>query len=215
MNQYFLKSLLVITACFTAACTQTTPSMMNTTPLTVMEETMIDQVAYSDLTPATLDAIAAHYNKNGNSAVELTMTYDPSNKSFGKHSAGQALQKMKMGLDKRGVKMVNTDVMAVKDTNPTVIISYDVVTAQAPADCDETPGLYTNKTGRFVGDYKFGCGVETMFAKQIAHPADLLGNDGLGGENSARRATGVAEPYLAGVPRQPLEGVERDNTIAQ
>jgi type IV pilus biogenesis protein CpaD/CtpE len=76
------------------------------------------------------------------------------------------------------------------------------------------PGLYSNETGRFIGDYKFGCGVETVFAKQIARPSDLEGRSEMG-MRDARRDSVILENYSSGAVQQPLDGIDRSDLAAE
>lgn len=68
------------------------------------------------------------------------------------------------------------------------------VHAAAPAGCRNMPGFDDGLTSEKIGDYRFGCSVDAMVAKQIYRPADLQGNAGhdLG---DGRRATSGVEYY--------------------
>ncbi len=195
-----------------SACTQTTPSMMNSNKLIVAQETVIDQIALEDMNNGIISRIADYYNKNATGALGVTVTYNPNAKGFGRTQANQEAKNIAASLKKYNVKSVMTETVAVPNSAPFVIINYDTTVALAPANCGETPGLEDYQTGRFIGDYKFGCGVETMFAKQIANPNDLYGNSGLG-TRYARREANVIEGYAAGVERPTLSGVETNERI--
>lgn len=194
------------------ACTQTTPSMMNSNKLIVAQETVVDQIALEDINDVTVSRIAQYYNKNANGSLGLTVTYDPNSKHFNKTQATIEARKIASSLKTYNVTSVLTETVAVPHSAPFVIINYDTTVALAPANCGETPGLEDYQTGRFIGDYKFGCGVETMFSKQIANPNDLYGNSGLG-TRYARRESNVIEGYSAGVERPPLSGIETNERI--
>lgn len=192
------------------ACTQTTPSMMNTSKPELSRETVVEQIAVEDINDGLLSRIAAHHRKSSNGPLELTITYDPKSKSFTAMKAVNELKHVSEVLKYKGVRNMVTQTLVVPEGNPSLLVSYDTVMAHAPSDCDIMPGLDTNKTGRFLGDYKFGCSVETMFTQQIARPADLEGNATLG-KRDARRDSVVVEDYAIGNPRPPLEGIERDD----
>jgi len=89
------------------------------------------------------------------------------------------------------------------------MVSFDTVQAQAPSDCTTMPGLEKNTTTRFIDDYKFGCSVETMVARQIARPSDLEGVSGLDDKDGGRRETNIVESYAAGEPQPDLESIGR------
>lgn len=199
----FLSFLLV-------ACTQSTPSMMNVSPVEVAKETVVEQIALEDMNDSTLAQLANHYRKNGQGPLELTMTYDPKARDFTAMGAVNELKKVSHALKYKGVNNMVTQTLAVSEGKPSLMVSYDMIMAYAPSDCTPMPGLDNNLTGRDIGDYKFGCAVESMLARQIARPADLEGNATLG-KRDARRESVVIEEYSAGVPRQPLEGIERED----
>lgn len=213
-----IKSFVLITGLtipLLAACgPQHTPSMMNTSKIELSRETMLDQIQLKDLNEATLTALASHYDQNGNGPLDLTMTYDPKAKDFTAMKALHELKHVRAALNKKGVIDITTQTMAVPRGMPSLMVSYDVVKAQAPSDCTPMPGLDNNETGRFIGDYKFGCGVESLLAKQIARPTDLEGQDGLG-KRDARRDSVMIEGYSAGVPNSRLEGVERGDLASE
>ncbi|MEM6811679.1 MAG: CpaD family pilus assembly lipoprotein [Pseudomonadota bacterium] len=212
MKQVLSKFVLLSSVILLGACTQTTPSMMNTSPITVAEEGIINQIPYKDITDETLSALATNYLKTANGALDLTMTYNPTSRSFTKYKAGQELKKIKNHLNQKGVESVIGQTMAVPNGDPTLIVTYNTLTAKAPDDCLPTPGLDQRETGRFIGEYKFGCGVDTMMARQITDPSDLYGKSGLPSRDARREAT-VIEPHLAGVPKDPIEGVEADSEL--
>ncbi|MEM7618217.1 MAG: CpaD family pilus assembly lipoprotein, partial [Pseudomonadota bacterium] len=133
-------------------------------------------------------------------------------KYFGPKSAQRELNMIVSSLRKKGVDNVATSVMPVSGNKPMLIVTYESAVVLPPSDCDETPGLNDYQTGRFIGDYKFGCGVETMFAKQISDPNDLYGTEGLG-KRDARREAIVVEGPASGTPNQPLEGVETNERL--
>ncbi len=192
------------------ACTQNTPSMMNTSPVQVSQTTLMEQIPLNNLNDQIIEALAHHYNQNGVSDLDLTMTYNPTSSSFTAMNAVHELGHIKAALQKKNITNVMTQTLAVSNGSPSLIISYDVMQAAAPHDCTSMPGLERDDTTRFLGDYKFGCSIETMLSKQIARPSDLQGNAGLG-QRDGRRDAVILDPYSGGQPREALEGIERDD----
>ncbi|HPD83043.1 MAG TPA: CpaD family pilus assembly lipoprotein [Alphaproteobacteria bacterium] len=203
---------IMITASFLlVGCTQTTPSMMNTSPMQLSHETVVEQIPVNQLNDDVISAIAAQYLKNaGENPLDLTMTYDPKSKSFTAMKALHELGRVKTALKSKGVTNVTTQTLAVPQGKASLMVSYDIINVHAAADCMPMPGLEHNETGRFIGEYKFGCGVDTMLARQIANPKDLEGNAGLA-TRDARRESIVVEDYGTAQPRTPLDGVERSD----
>lgn len=204
-----ILSLLIV-----SACSQATPSMMNSDPVELVNETIVEQVALGDLSDSMLTSLANHYSKNGVGPLELTVAFDPTSKTFTAMRAVKKLEGIKNIMATKGVKNVETDTLPIKGAEPALMISFDSVRAEAPSSCQMMPGLNRDGTTRYIGEYKFGCSVETMLAKQIVRPADLQGNEGLG-QRSGRREANVLQGYEGGVPREPLEGLSRDNLGAE
>lgn len=214
MKSLNLKLAAMLSVFVLGACTQTTPSMMNTQKPLLVNETIIEQVALNDLSDDMLEALAAGYTKNGTGALELTMAFDPTSKSFTAMKAVQKLQSIKTVLAHKGVRNVETETLSIKGAQPALMVSYDSIRAQGPQGCKMIPGLESNETSRFLGDYQFGCGTETMLARQISTPSDLQGTDGLG-KRGARRGANILNGYESGAPREPLQGLGRENLAAE
>lgn len=210
MKKFIFTIPLLIMASAITGCTQTTPSMMNTSSVELSRETVVEQVALENINDGLLSTLASHYSSTGSGPLELTMTYNPTSRSFTAMGAVNELKQINQALRYKGVKNVITQTLAVPEGKPSLMVSYDTVLAHAPSDCAPMPGLANNLTGRDLGTYKFGCGVESMLAQQIARPSDLEGNDGLG-TRGAERDVNVLRDYALGVPREPLEGIERED----
>lgn len=213
-NKIAYFSLIILGAVSLTACTQTTPSMMNTSRIELARETNMEQIPLNEINDTTIASLAGQYSKYGSGALDLTMTYDPKAKDFTAMKAVHELKYVQGALKKKGVRNMTAQTLAVPDGKPSLIVSFDTVAAQAPSDCAPMPGLELNKTDRDLGTYKFGCSVETALAKQIARPADLEGNSDMGAR-SARREAVVVEGYSAGVPREALDGIERGDLAAE
>lgn len=190
-----------------SACTQTTPSMMNTSRVELSRETKMEQIPLEQVNDANMKTLAYQYHKYGSGPIDLVMTFDPKSKEFTAMRAVHTLNKVQSTLKRNGVKNMSAETMAVPEGNPSLLVSFDTVTAHAPSECDPMPGM-EYLTDRELGNYQFGCGVETAFAKQIARPADLEGNSEMG-SRSARRDGNIIEGYSAGEPRPALHGIER------
>ena len=125
------------------------------------------------------------------------------------------LKEVKTKLARKGVRSVVTETLAVEGAQPMLMVSFDTVQGQAPSDCETMPGLDVNKTTRFIDEYKFGCSVETMLARQIARPSDLEGVDGLDNQDGGRRETNIVDAYAAGAPQPALNTIGRGDLGSQ
>lgn len=192
------------------ACTPLhTESAMNNSRVEIARESVVEQIPMAQVNDAVLGNLAMQYNKTSNGSLDITLTYDPASKNYTAMSALHDLKDIKMALHKEGVQNVVTQTLAVPNGQPFLMVSYDTLRAQAPTGCPEMPGLNDNNTGRFIDDYKFGCGTESIIAQQIARPSDLEGKDVMS-EASGRRAAIIVSPNASGVRNQSLQGVERD-----
>lgn len=204
-------ALSFLAVCALGACTQNSPSMMNTSPVELQKQTVIEQVPLNQINDALISALAADYKKLGSGVLELTMAFDPKSKTFTAMNALSKLKEVKTKLARKGVKSVVTETLAVEGAQPMLMISFDSVQAQAPTDCETMPGLEVNKTTRFIDDYKFGCSVETMLARQVARPSDLEGVAGLDNGDGGRRESNIVDSYAAGAPQPTLNTIGRSD----
>lgn len=212
MRNFKIRSVLfVFSVMALSACAQNTKSMMNTSRVEVKKQTMMDQVPVSQINDVILSSLASDYKKLGSGPLELTMVFDPKSKTFTAMSALKKLKEVKYKLTRKGVKTVVTETLAVDKAQPSMMISFDSVSAQAPSDCILMPGLSDSETTRSIGEYKFGCSIETMLAKQIAKPADLEGVEGLDNASGGRREANIVETYASGAPRDPLTLIDRSS----
>lgn len=209
-NFNFMVMAVFATGMLSACSGQSTPTMMNVSPIELVHETVVEQVPLKHLNDGTLTALAQQYHAYGRGNVDLTMTYDPVSKDFTAMKAIHELKRVQATLKKKGVHNVTAQTLAVPDGQASLMVSFDIVRAQAPTGCGVMPGLNNNETSRFLGDYKFGCGIESLLAKQIARPSDLEGTSDMG-SRSARRDSIMLEGYSAGVQRTPLEGIDRSD----
>ena len=214
-NRFFCFCLSLCTIMVFSACTpQSTPSMMNTAPIRLSHETVVEQIPLKDIDESRLSLLSQNYHRYGNGAVDLTMTYDPAAQNYTAMNAIHTLEQTEKTLRQKGVHQVYAQTMPVKSGKPVLMVSYNVARALAPAGCSDMPGLYDNKTGRDIGDYRFGCGVDGLIARQLARPSDLEGRSAMGARDGRREAV-ILDGYAAGVPRETLEGVERADLSAE
>lgn len=207
-TMYFMMA-----ACaFLSACQQRTPSMMNTSRVELNTNAGIDQVPVSRVNDGYLSALATQYGRYGEGPIDLTISYDPSSKSYNATKAVNELASLSDKLSRKGLGNVTTSTLPVSgQAQPMLMVSYNMVTAQGPADCGNMDGLYDNATSPDIGAYRFGCGVEQMLARQVSRPADLRGR-GTVDTGDGRRATNVSESYRGQPPEaytQPLETFDR------
>ena len=192
------------------ACAMDTPSqaigLSGRASATMNNETA--RIPTADMTEAMLSSVAAHYRSSGDGPVHITVTYDPkSKKNTAMKAAGEAAR-ISTYLRRKAEAEVLSDIASVtgSGTNSETQITYDVRTAQAPAECKTMGGIAGEPT-RADDDYIYGCGIETLFAKQIANPKDLNGRDGLrAAETDGGRFSNIVGSYRTGEPNSALVG---------
>lgn len=196
------------------ACKQRTPSMMNTERVELSTQTGIDQVPVAQANDGYLSALAGQYGRYGEGPINLIVSYDPASKSYNSTKAINDLAMLSGKLARKGLNNVVTSTQPMTgQSQPMLMVSYDMVTAQGPSNCGNMQGLYDNTTTPDINGYRFGCGVEQMVARQISRPADLRGR-GTVDTGDGRRATNVTESYRGQPPEAyavPLETYTRQD----
>ncbi len=200
LNFLFLTMPVLLCAC----APLNTPSMVNTERPRLIEDTAMQQIPVSDISPGYLNKIARDYERFGTDTLHLSLGYDPKSKSYGALKAFEDLGSIKSKLQTMGVRAISAETVKVEGGAPTLMISYDALKAAAPAGCRNMPGMDDGITTREIGDYRFGCSIDTMLAKQIYRPADLQGNDAED-PGDARRAVNTVEHYRT-IRQDEVEG---------
>ncbi len=196
--------LLIGTSLLPACGRQSTPSMMNTTMPRVVEETTMDQIPVAQVTDSYLYKIASNHERYGTNTLLLTLSYDPKSKSYDAMKAFEDLAKIKGSLRQMGVTSVRAETVKSENSTPTLMVAYDSASAQAPDGCRNMPGFDDGLTTTEIGDYKFGCSIDTMLAKQIYRPSDLKGT-AMTDPIDGRRAANATE-YYRNVDKEEAEG---------
>ncbi len=173
----------------------------------VIEKKFVEEVSLKDATNHYVVGLAHHYDKHGDGPVDLSVTYDPKSRSNTAMNASQEAARLVRSLREEGVRNVNANILPVRGqgNQSIVIVSYMSYTAEAPRDCTNMPG-FDDTDITHKEEYRIGCTVESMFAKQIARPKDLLGQGSAGSTTDARRAGNIGERYRIGTPNESLDG---------
>lgn len=190
-----------------------TPSMMNTSKPQLVPETTMEQVSVENVSTGYLQNVADNYQRFGTDTLRLSIAYDPDDKAYGAMKAFNQLAEFKSTLKKYGVRSITAETVKTQGTAPTLMISYDSVHAAAPAGCRNMPGFDDGMSTSEIGDYRFGCSVDSMLAQQIYRPSDLNGNSDsdLG---DGRRASNSVEYYRQVSPEEAegeLQRMERSD----
>ncbi len=210
-----MKYLLNISVAFLAVgalsgCSMYSPSNINETPIRVSEELSVTNAVISDIDDAFISSLARHYSKHGGGAMDIVVTYDPKSRSNTAMGATNKAADIVNNLRGYGVSNVRAGILPVNDQgeDSRLVVSYKSFNAHAPKGCDgaSMDGLDGNLKGD-VADYKLGCAIDTMLARQIAKPEHLLGRGAVKQTSDGRAAVYVADGYSAGSQNKPLKGL--------
>lgn len=202
------RCLLAMTAMMTlGACEMYAPPNLNQTKIQVAEEGVSQTIPVSQVSDDALSALAQDYNDRGGSPMSVVVTYDPRSNRNTAMMAGNHASGIAKTLRKYGVDAISSSILPVKDQGDEaqVMISYNAVAALAPDGCGDMPGMKGNQLEPDP-NYKLGCGVDSMIAKQVARPSDLLGRGVSDPTTDGRSAANVIDAYRMGTQNKPLSG---------
>lgn len=173
-----------------------------------VEETQFsEKMNVADFDQTFARGLGHYYRQSGDGTVDFTVLYDPKSHHNTAMHASQEASRIATLMREEGISDVNANILPVNElgSEAQVLVSFASYSAHGPKDCGSMPG-YKNTDIGFQEDYKLGCTVESVFARQVARPKDLLGNDDAGVTTDGRRAANIGEIYRSGAPNQPLEG---------
>ena len=197
-----------------SACSLGEPSRLNLRPIGVVHGVKDQQVSAVAVDRGMAAALADDYRRYGNGPMTVTVTYEP---STGEARAKNEVRRISNLLSAQGVKAVDSSVLPVVSGAGTlqVLIHYEQIVAEAPAACsshisDDRAQIFTNKDGT-MPDYRFGCGVDTYLARQVARPRDLLGSDKIAPAEGGRLGTRLQD-YRDGKDYKDLKAQNASET---
>lgn len=214
MIQFRTFALLCLSASFLGGCEMNSPTWVSQDRVEVHANQFTDTFETAKLDDGMIRAIAVNYYRYGNGTMNLVVGYDPKSRANTSAKAAQEASRLNAELRRNGVKDLNvqTVVLAGSGDRSLTTITFPALVAKAPSRCGTIPGYDTPTgvpmRGEGVPHYELGCTVETMMAKQIARPGDLLGRPGFETNADGRRQNAVAAErgYYGNKANPPLEG---------
>lgn len=214
MATFFARtSVLCAMSLFCAGCSSIAESVLDT-PSNISQDRVelhsglwTQTLPAGDLNDTSITTISGEYLRYGASPLVLDLAYPKGGKTESSFAYQQVTSLANRFRD-QGLENVSIRLSPVDPDSPAagaVTIAYAVQTAHAPLSCGTMAGL-DGRAPKEDPNYKFGCSIETMLARQIARPADLSGRTGLPGEGDAERQANVTTPYRIGEPNEPLGG---------
>lgn len=209
-----LLSLLLVSAALSGcynALTYVEPQTNSSRPQ-VFEDSEYERVPLSFVSPAYVQERAEHYRRFGGAGMSVTVVYDPDMRGHAQ-TAQNALTDVLAGLRSYGVQEIKGNVIPVNNlaSEPELLFSYTTYKAQGPEDCEIFTALQKERLVEVSEDYKFGCTVDTYFAKQIARPKDLMEPAKKMRPAEASRAAALIKDYREGIRNDPLVGEDASN----
>lgn len=183
------------------------PGKLTENRVQVQEQGFSENMMLDDVNDAYIQALARHYTKHGGGGMDLTVTYDPKSYRNTAMKASQSAAALVAALRNQGVSDVRTNILPVKEQGDDahVLIAYNAYTASAPEGCASMPGMDGSKL-EYDENYKLGCGIETMMARQVSRPRDLMGREDTNATSEGRSASNIVEVYRYGSQNESLDG---------
>lgn len=197
-----MKYILIPLAAFCLqACSK---NMYETGTLTphraqVAQEQYYQKLDVSELHSLSTAQLADHAMRYGDGHVRLVGFVDP--KTGGAVRA--RVTDFAAALRREGLR-VQTEFLPMKDQS-TLAVTYNYMVARGPRDCEPMAGYSHTDIGN-NRNYKMGCTVETLIARQVANPRDLLGQSYDTIESDGRSAANIVNTYRSGAQNEPLGG---------
>jgi type IV pilus biogenesis protein CpaD/CtpE len=195
MKKFILacSSLLLLSACSVQSETWVSPSRVE-----IHDEQFTDSFDTAQIHDGVVHAIADYYHRFGNGPLNMIVSYDPLSRVNTEKLAQRELARLEKALSREGVKDIKAMVNPMRGSGDisTTLVSFSALAAHAPSDCGMMPG-YSNAAEDIPNDtsieppYRYGCTVETLLARQVARPSDLMGKPGFGTKSDGRRAERV------------------------
>lgn len=215
MNRLTSRSLrIALMACVATGamaltgCSIDMPTKIQSERIQLVTDNYSERFETATVSGAQLDQIAEHYSRYGAGQTEVIISYDPRSKKNTAMKATDQLHRISSELSKRGVKNIKGSIMGADGSGDVseMMVGYATMTAEAPEGCDKMMPGYETGHADVDYDYKLGCSLNTMIARQVARPADLAGRAPDPQDNDGRRAGALVEPYRAGTPNRALSG---------
>ena len=216
MNKSFRLALLTVPLLQLAACDLNEPTWVSPSRVEVHEEGFSDTFDTASLDDSTLRAIGANYYRYGNGPMDVVVSYDPKSKTNTAAKANAQVKMISSELGKYGVKNLRITTSAIDKSGDksNALISFPALTARPPEGCGVMPVMGNKQTDMpdtAVGNpppYQLGCTIESMMAKQVVRPGDLLGRPGFETNADGRRQEAVIwqRGYYGNTAFPPLQG---------
>jgi type IV pilus biogenesis protein CpaD/CtpE len=181
---------------------------MSPNRMQVEKGTFFEQISADQVNSAYLEEIARGYDKSGQGPLDVTVTYDPVSKTNTAMKASNKASGIARTLQQNGVADIDVSILPVHAQGgiSDVLLSYNAYEAKGPRDCENQMQGMTTTSVEATPDYRLGCTMGAVMAKQIARPKDLAGTPTKDPVTDGRRSSNIIERFRTGTPNKPLEG---------
>lgn len=202
-------SLILLSSVFVlGACQPSKPWLMEDTNLDtgkmrIIESRHVVKKPLVEFTDEDMADAAYKYRREGAGPIYLAVAYNDMNAKGVDHDTAARAKDLALGLVEHGVtEKIIISTVQLDAPIPVAVIAFDTLKAAAPAECDQRPtidqAVLANNDGQDGYDYKLGCGVKSMMARQIAHPADMEGRDRMSPADAERMSNFINNDYRKG-----------------
>ena len=191
----------------TSACRTYKEGTLTEKKIQVSEEKYVREFAVDGAHYDVLKEISNHYSRYGGAGMHMSLIYNPASNDVTAMKATQAAADISDWLRREGgVQSIRSDILPVRNA-PVMkaIISYASYSAKGP-DCDSLLSGFEDRNHKTDLDYEMGCTVQTVIARQISRPKDLMGRDYENTHTEARGISNQIEGYRTGAQNEALGG---------
>lgn len=196
----------------TSGCDMTTPSQVSINKIRVRDKTFTQTLNADHVDKLQVASAAQDILHSGSSDAALLMPYAEG----GESKAWRIGNAYKKAFEARGITHLTLNVVPMEKGQPVkeAVLSYEGLTALAPADCERMLGYQGGDTLQNADAYRYGCETEANLSKMVANPSDLLGT-APHAKGDSKRNGAIIDSYMTGKPNQQLKGMTASTIGAQ
>lgn len=198
----------ILTPALISGCSLHEETKLTQNRIQVQQNHFVTEVPTHTLDTKAVAGLAAHYDRHGDGPIDLNVTYDPQSAYNTAMKASEEAGRIAKIFRNEGIKTVQPGITPVQQQGDesVSIISYTSYDALAPKDCGTMAGYNPGTKIEADPEYKLGCTIDTVFARQIARPKDLMGQGRSDRTSDGRRASNISDVYRSGQQNEALKG---------
>lgn len=182
----------------------------------IHEDDFSDTFQTDKLNEPIMHAIGDYYSRYGNGTLHFVVSYDSHSRINSQSRAQFQVARIREGLMRNGITDISAGTSDARGSGEisSTLVTFPAVVAQKPMGCGTMPGYLDpsedspdNATAK-AHPYGYGCTIESILARQVTRPTDLLGRKGFDTNADGKRAERVLSTrgYYGDTENQPLGG---------